>query len=567
MAALAGVSVAVFVQLFNLAVRQNSELRQRSLGNLELRRRLDPPRGTIYDRDGLVLAETRFRYDVWLAPARYGRRGWARTLDRLEVDTQRLGFLKDNFREAAYRASENGRRLLLARGLSLDEALPLLHGGKSYPALSVETVHQRIYHLSEGAALAVGYLGAIPEARGGEFPDERYARDSRVGIAGIEGIHEGDLAGFPGVATARRGGGTETVETASAQPGRDCYLTLSGLWQEKAYEILSGRHGSIIVLDCDTGAIRVAASAPSFDPERPGGTGGEGETSFLFRAAAGLYPPGSTLKPFALAAILEAGLHRPQETIECRGEFRLPGWSRPFHCTAAHGAVTAERALKVSCNTYFYRAGSELGAERLLASYARFGFGAEPGLSIPQQKAGRLPDAGSVAAGELVNLSIGQGSLLATPLQVARAYASLANGGALPVAHLVEQWVLPDGSVLEPWRSAKATRTGLPAATRAVLIAGMGRAANESGGTASRAGFDPEWEVCGKTGTAENARNGVDAWFAGFYPESAPRHVVVVHIEDAEGHGGDIAAPLAAELIAFMERPDAEAPDLAEAAP
>ncbi len=526
--------------------------------------KLAAPRGTIYDSEGIPLAESRRSYALILNRPRADNVNLPlrirETLAPISDLSKLAPMLNEELVARIIKQSETRTQVTIFKHLSLPEILPLIERPEQYPSLIVIPDYRREYALGAATSLVLGHMGAIPENGTSEYPSPRYSPDDDIGRAGIEAALESELAGHPGVERRRRDArGKQLAEPeiiTPAAPGDDMHLSIRGEWQVKAFTLLRNRKGSIVVLDPKDGAVRVLASTPGFDPESPGAqTFPDGTPTGMFNLASrGLYPPGSTLKPFVLFAAAEKGLE-VSKTVNCTGSIRLPGWGRPFHCNVrtGHGPVNGIQAIQVSCNVYFYQIAIEHGAEPILEMASRFGFGQTSGGDIPGEAAGQLSRDGHLDAGEIVNLSIGQGSMLATPLQVARAFAALANGAYLPTPHIIDHMVAGDGATRRSALADQRTPVRMSAPIRTAIIEGMFRAVNDPRGTAFKAGFDPGWVACGKTGTAENSKGGQDAWFAGFYPRAAPKFVLVVHIEDSEGHGGEDAAPLAAEMIRLIE--------------
>ena len=320
-------------------------------------------------------------------------------------------------------------------------------------------------------------------------------------------------------------------------------------------ELLGEKTGSIIVMDAGTGALRVLASTPSFDPHRPGATEVRGRSpGFVHLAHRGLYPPGSTFKIVGAAAALREGI-QPSETFECRGSFTLPGWDRSFWCgnRLGHGPMDLSESLKYSCNVYFYELGPRLGARPILEMAGAFGLGEPTGLDLPGERAGQVTGLSSPNTGQLTNLVIGQGDMLVTPLQMVRAFAAIANGGRLPVPHMVRGVGLEDPGEGSPPLAGE--RVPLSEGQISAIRDGLRRAVNEPGGTAHRGEFPRGWSVSGKTGSAQNPRGLVDAWFIGFFPHEGSHYVIGVQTVDEEAGGGEIAAPIAREMIEALKNP------------
>ena len=323
-----------------------------------------------------------------------------------------------------------------------------------------------------------------------------------------------------------------------------------------------------MALDPLTGEILGLVSSPGFDPnsftsgiERSvwEGLTRDPKTPLLNRAIQGQYAPGSLFKVVVAAAGLEEGLVTPESTVYCPGYALIYG--HVFRCNRpkGHGAVSLGRALGESCNVYFYQLGARLEIERL-ASYARkFGLGSVSGVDLPSEASGLIPDPAWKERlykvpwyqGETISVSIGQGQVLATPLQMARMMAAVANGGRLVQPHIVR---LIAGKPA-PYGTPKSM--GFKPSTMAAIRRGLFMAVNSSGGSGRQAGV-ADLEVAGKTGSAQvvssaklskdNAAIQPHAWFAGFAPVDDPRIVLAVLVDNG-GSGGGAAAPVARAII------------------
>ncbi|MGQ9778258.1 MAG: peptidoglycan D,D-transpeptidase FtsI family protein [Bacillota bacterium] len=325
-------------------------------------------------------------------------------------------------------------------------------------------------------------------------------------------------------------------------------LSIDRRLQERIEAIADHRvsRGAVVVLAPRTGEVLAMASRPQFAPESPADYLGREDAPFMNRALAA-YPPGSLFKLAVLAAVLEERPAAFWELYEDEGQIAIG--SSSFRCPeGAHGLLTLADALAFSCNTTFIRLGLTLGPERLLGMAERLGFGAPAAVDLPGEEPGELPAAGAVPPAELANLSIGQGRLRVTPLQVARLVAAIANGGYLPKIRTVLG--VEDGRgrlkafpASPPRRVLKDETTRLIRAMMAGVVRyGTGRAAALPCGAA------------GKTGTAQTGRKDKEgrslthAWFAGFAPAEDPRYVVVVFLEEG-GAGGAAAAPVFREVM------------------
>ena len=355
----------------------------------------------------------------------------------------------------------------------------------------------------------------------------------------------------------------EIPETA----GRDLGVTLDLGLQESAAEALGEHAGAVVAIDPRNGAVRALYSSPSFDPDLFAGRLSQRAWSALQedplhplqnRAIQGVYPPGSTIKPFLALAGLTEGLVTPETTVRCTGSVVLYG--HRFRCwqRGGHGIVNLETSLEESCDTYYYLLGQQLGIEGMAGWLSRFGFGTRTGIGLASEAGGLIgtPEWSRRVRGtpwypgESVSVSIGQGPVLATVLQLARTFAFLANGGHPITPHLVPR---PEDPRTESW---------IDPAHLAVVINGLEEVVHGARGTARSLGRLP---VAGKTGTAQVIRlqEGVDsdelerkfrhhAWFVGWTPLDQPELVVAVIVEHGGG-GGSVAAPAAGVVFrAFL---------------
>ncbi|MBI4577308.1 MAG: hypothetical protein HY722_13700 [Planctomycetes bacterium] len=529
------------------------------------------------------------RLDAW----RCRHLPWRRLAALLAVDPEDVARRVDAHRARSETIREPDRRraarrepLTLAEGLDLATAAHLLEEGSDLPGLEVGALPRRVLPGGSLAVHLLGHMGRMGPDRRGALVAQGGLLDLRgdiresadllpvrggasferepVGRSGLEAAFEDLLRGAVGMRLLeqdRHGQVREVVEELPPVHGRDLRLALDAGIQavaEAALDRAVAVHaldptrsgGAVVLLDARTGECLVLASAPRHEPDRLrtdfAALRDDPADPLVHRAVRGAYPPGSVMKVLVAAAALGEGVVDPSETVSCGGRFgRAP---RGFGCHG-HGDVALEGALAVSCNTYFYEMGHRLGVERLARWARAFGLGATSGLPLAgQEAAGLVPDPDWKRrrlgepwyAGDTWNMAIGQGHLLATPLQVARLAAALATG-CVPRPTLV-RGEDPEGRSLE-----------IPAALLEPVRRGMRRVVEAPGGTA--AGVEALRElpmpIAAKTGTAQAGPRGSHAWFAGYAPADVPRvafAVVVEHVGD-EGTGALAAAPVAAEVL------------------
>jgi penicillin-binding protein 2 len=448
--------------------------------------------------------------------------------------------------------------------------------GRSIPVVKVLEGTRRRYPNGELAPHVVGDLPRLsPEmweslaergctwTMGEPFSQigRRYKMDDRIGASGVEKACEKLLRGARGYVLNRLVFGVLSVQKESSatppEPGHDVYLALREDFQRAANsaleraaqdEALGFKSGSLIIVDVRDGSVLAAATYPGYDlatfrdefdrlsaePRRP----------FLFRPLQAALPTGSVYKVITAIAALEEGAITPSTTRTCEGRevFRAGRSAKTFHCTGRHGTIPLLTAIEKSCNIYFYHTGLAAGGEALARWGRGFGLGRPTGVDLPYENAGQLPTPRHTYG--ILNLSIGQGDLLCTPLQVACAMAAIANGGRLYRPHFLHHARGAGGEVVREFEPEFA-RVPVSVATLSVVREGM-RLAVESG-TARRAGLDV-FGAAGKTGTAELGSGQPNhAWFAGYAPFDDPRIAfAVVNERVPGGHGGSHAAPIVA---------------------
>lgn len=425
----------------------------------------------------------------------------------------------------------------------------------------------RTYSDGDIAAHIIGYMGAIPAERKQEYLVQGYRGDEMVGLAGVEGWVERDLAG-------QRGGRLVTlspsrqvlseIATIQAQAGQSVHLTIDTLFQATVERLLGERLGAVVVMDPYTGAIYALASYPRFKPSLfASGVEVNAWTKLysdekrplLDRATQGQYPPASVFKIVTLSAALEVAGFKPEDTFVCTGRWDKlgKGFEKKCWLASGHGKINLVDGLTQSCDVVFYELGLALHQQdpQLLPNWARaFGLGAPTNMVGLTEGAGIVPDNDWKQAnlnqplfdGDAVNSAIGQGYMLVTPLQIARLLAAIANGGQLLRPRVIDRLTSIDGTE----RGFEPEVAGLlPITSEPLVLIRQSLEAVVSGarGTARSAFEGIAYTVAGKTGTAESGQEKPHSWFAGYAPADAPRVVIAVILEHA-GEGSKEAAPL-----------------------
>jgi penicillin-binding protein 2 len=525
-----------------------------------------PSRGNIYDRHGTALAVEDQAVTVGVVP------GQIEDEDRLLAE---LGWI------LGLDAASIKGKYALARpdwyvpigDLSSEASQAHYSTLTSLPAVVLRDRWVRAYRHAGLAAHLLGYMGRIEQGEQAQWVAKGYSGDELVGKAGLERWGEPYLAGQRGgalVVLTPAGRQLVTIKERPAFQSRSIYTTMDRRLQQVAEAVLGDKRGAIVALDPNTGQVLAMASRPTFDPNMfvTGIDSGQWQVlvsdasrPLVNRATQGTYPPGSVFKIVTMAAALEEGGFTSGSTFNCPGIWYGLGkdWPKTCWLETGHGQVNLVQALTVSCDVTFYELGKRLYEldPTLLPRYARlFGLGALTGLGVAEEVAGLVPDPNWKVAelgeswfpGDSVNLAIGQGYLLVTPLQVATMVAAVGNGGTLYRPQLVLKVAASSEEPEQVFEPQKLGRLPIGSETLSAIQEGLLGAATGSRGTATHALKGMEVAVAGKTGTAETPDENPHAWFAGYAPADAPQIAVSVLIENG-GEGSQVAAPLFRQVV------------------
>lgn len=570
-----GAMVFLGVVFWRVQVLGVSEYRH-SFEKQSMRRvRLPGSRGRILDRKGVCLADNRPSYCVAVYAEELRRAGaWERTVEAVEgvLDTlaPTLGFERQATR--ADIRQHIRRRLALPflawRDIDHRALARWAESSLRLPGVDIYVEPVRSYPRGTLAAHVLGYVGTAEPVQDSELPYHLYLPEM-AGAAGIESAKNTELSGLPGGRLLRvdaSGFKHGKIHERIPEPGEDVVLTLDADIQRLAEEALEGQRGAVVILDPSNGDVLALASAPTFDPNvfspRVSASDWRRLTSdagrpLVNRAVAGIYPPGSTFKPMVAVASLVNGKSDASTRFSCPGYFAI-GRAR-FDCwrRSGHGTLAMRRAIEQSCNAYFCQLGLECGHERVYRMADAVGFGQRTGIDLPLEVPGILPNNDwkirnrndAWRPGDTCNLSIGQGFLAVTPLQMAVFTAAIANGGRIYRPRLARG----DG----PVTGELVADLGWGEGVLEVVRGGMQDVVNVDGGTGKRARLEGV-ALSGKTGTAEygpKADRKKHAWMIAYGPSSSPRYAAVIVIEDAVS-GGFTAAPLMKKIMEGVFRLD-----------
>jgi len=537
------------------------------------------PRGPVYDRNGELLVDNRPSFGI--SVLRQEVDDAADLLDRLadylQVPREDLQKRWDaGLRFPAFRP------MPLAEDISRDVLELVQENSVNLPGVLIEVRPLRSYPYAESAAHLFGYLGEITEAELQSKEFEGYRPGDFVGKSGLEKSLEPKLRGIAGqrrVEVDVRGKELRLLKIQDSVPGNKVYLTIDRKLQQATEAAFGETSGSAVVMDARTGAVLAMASLPSFNPALfARGISGEEWISLLQnphhplqnKSIKGQYPPASTFKIVTALAALKAGIANPGTTVNCNGSFSLG--NRAFRCWKkhGHGRVDLKKALKESCDVWFYQVGLELGIDRLSQMALDLGLGETLGFPLEYEKSGLVPTrqwkkkryGSRWYDGETVIASIGQGYVLTTPLQLATMMATVVNGGKVLRPQVVRRVESLGGELLGEVTPEVIKSTPLAAADLKVVLKALDAVVNEPGGTAWASRIN-EVHYGGKTGTAQVVRLKDDrdrkreapyrfrdhGLFVGYAPVDDPQIVVAVVVEHGGG-GGSAAAPVARKIIA-----------------
>ncbi|PYN22365.1 MAG: penicillin-binding protein 2 [Candidatus Rokuibacteriota bacterium] len=563
-------------QLWYLQVLEGGRFLDASDKNRIRVRPIAAPRGILYDRHGTPLVDNRPAFTLSLIP-----RELPRDVETRDAVLGRVASLLhipyQELIDAVTRVQPDSLLpVRVRRGLTLADVAKVEEWKLELPGVIAEVEPQRVYPTSRFAAHLLGY---VREASDEQLKQGRYRRGDMVGQSGLERLLDEHLRGQDGgerIEVDAMGRPVRRVQQTEPHSGAQVVTTIDRGIQEAAERAMEGQAGAVVVMDPRSGDVLAMVSTPAFEIDRFTGTierdawlrvVQDPNFPLLNRTIQSQYAPGSVFKVLVAAAGLQEGTLTPLDRTYCDGEFQLGSATFKDWKEGGHGTVDLHHALVHSCNIFFYEAGLKIGGAAIVRYASAFGFGQPTAIDLPGEKNGFLPrphvgrgrPGRPYPAGETVNMSIGQGALLVTPMQVARFMAAVANGGVLWRPRLVQRVERPDQGVVWSDQGQVTGHVELSPVVWAFLRQSLWAAVND-GGTGAAARI-PGLDIAGKTGTAQmiaksKAEKGQDhAWFAAFAPAKAPEVVVVVFAERG-GKGGQVAAPIARKILnaIFFER-------------
>ena len=568
------IGIIYVIQLFNLQIL-SPQYRDYAESNAFLRRTLYPARGAIYDRKGELLVYNRPTYDVMMVVREMTRFDTLDFCNTLNIDIERFRELNAEMRDTRKNPgySSYTPQLFMSQ-LNVEEYGLLQEKLYKFPGIYIQSRTERQYN-HPNMGLILGYVAEVDQNT--IASDPYYVRKDYVGKSGIELSHELDLRGEKGVEILLRdahgrvqGRYDDGLQDKAPVSGKDLTLGIDIELQAYGELLMQNKVGSIVMIEPETGEILAMISAPTYDPSLLTGKKFSANYQSLLnnpykplinRSVAGTYPPGSTFKPANGLVYLQEGIITPETMYSCFGGYPPLG-GRP-RCHGHASPLSLQYALSTSCNSFF-----SYGLNHMLSNRTKYsnvgeafdvwkdhmvnmGFGYQLGVDLPSEKRGFIPNSKFYSnifnterwnAHNIISISIGQGEVLTTPLQIANLGATIANRGYFYTPHVVREI---KGADLD---RAYTTRhnTGINREHFELTVAGMADAVKF--GTCRGINLEPLVEVCGKTGTSENPHGDDHSLFLGFAPKDNPQVAIAVVVENGR-FGATNAVPIARLML------------------
>ena len=596
--------VVLVGRLWFLQIVLGAEYMNMAKSNSIKERSIEAVRGNIYDRNKKLFVASKPSLTISVIPHIFNKNKTVqKRLSKL------LGMPMSEVRERMMdKKTDPLQPKVIKRSVDEKVVYYIKERASEFEGVRVELLPERDYVRGGLGAHFLGYVGEVSDIELKEEQFKDVEMGDIVGKTGIENIYNSALMGFKGkelIETNAAGRPVKVLKREAPRGGSSIMLTIDAKIQKYAEESLiaalknakktvdkernktyASKGGAVVVMDPRNGDVLAMASNPTYNPKIfLGGVSSKNwkklndpknNYPMTNRAITSAYAPGSTFKMFVSMAGLMTSAITSNTSFQCTGSWKgSPKWPNQFRCwkKEGHGVVSLNRAIVESCDIYFYNVGYKIyrtGKESIQKWSSQFGFGAKTRIDLPYEKDGRVPDKRwkrwmnrapgreafrSWYPGDSVNLSIGQGDMLTTPIQLANATAAIANGGTLYEPRLIKAFLSADGAIKKRLSTDVIRKIKVKPKYLQMVREGM-KGVTQGGGTASGAFGDLDVEVAGKTGTSEVAKKQPTALFISYAPASNPRYVVVMILEEG-GHGGSTAAPYVKEIYAkiFNKKP------------
>jgi penicillin-binding protein 2 len=536
------------------------------------------PRGIIYDKYGKILADTRPSFNMYITPEDI--KDFNQTIDGL---AKLLNIDREEIINKLKSASgfPPSFPVKIKSDISMDDVAKAEANRVYLPGTSIQIEPKRNYPYGRMMAHMLGYVSEISddEIKMKEF--KNYFPGDFIGRYGIERSYESDLRGVDGekrVEVDAMGREVRILDTKDSIPGNSLYLNINLDIQTAAEKAYEGKRGGCIAVEPKTGAVMALVSRPAFDPNKfAGGISKEDWKAIITdkmhplqnRVTQGRYPPGSTFKIVTALEALNEGIINERTSFNCRGGF--PFGKRVFKCwkKGGHGTVAVHRGIVESCDVFFYNIGLKLGIDRIHKISDAVGLGKLTGIDLPGEKKGLVPSSEWKKKtfgepwyeGETVSVSIGQGAVWLTPIQLLQVSTLVANEGVTFKPQIVNRVVSPEGKVIKTFEPVMDANLKIKKDVFRIVKEGMRGVVNEPSGTAHGSRIQAV-SMSGKTGTAQSVGEkgkdlGDHAWFIAYAPSEEPVVAISVLIEYG-GHGSSAAAPVAKIITENLLNPKVE---------
>ena len=575
------VLVCIVFRVFYLQILNHEHFITRAQENRLKIQPIVPPRGLIYSSDGVLLAGNKPSFSLLVVPEKVNdMEGSILRLSRLmQLDT---GGVKETLGGLKKRAGFQS--VMLKNQLTEEEVAIFSVNRFRFPGFFIDSSLVRYYPMGSDMAHIVGYVGKMNSRDLSGVDNSNYRGTRFIGKIGVESMQEEILhgkAGYQKVEVNAEGRVLRVVERKDPIAGSNVHLAVSSIMQRQAFQLLEGFSGAVVMLELESGSLLASASNPSFDPNLF--IDGISSSAYkqlinspgkpLFnRVLQGQYPPGSVVKPLIAIGALESAVETTGSHVYCPGFYRLNDKGRRYHCWSekGHGKVDLNNAIARSCDVYFYQLAKNVGIHGLKESLLSFGLGSQTGVDLLGEKSGLVPSrewkklalGESWYPGETLISGIGQGFMLATPIQLAQAAAILARKGLVTAPRYLDYYQSIDGLKEEfPRQPARSPRLQLRDAIHwDVVRDAMIDVVHSDFGTARSARLADGIKFAGKTGTAQVSKVNRGsmkqkpmvlrdhALFIGFAPAHKPEIAVAVLVENG-GSGSRTAAPMAQKMM------------------
>ena len=558
----------LLIRLWDLQIMRGSEMRKLSEQNRIRVKKIPAPRGIIYDRTGKVLADTRPSFNIYLTPEDI--KDFSQSVDGL---ARLLNWDREDVIEKMKAASgmPPSFPIKIKSDIPMDEVARVEAHRVYIPGVSIQIEPKRNYPYGASLAHVLGYVSEISdEELKNKKKHKDYSPGDYIGKYGLERSYENELRGVDGekrVEVDAIGREVRTLDIIDPIPGHSLHLNLDLELQLTADKALETRKGAAVAVNPKTGGVLVLASRPGFDPNKfaSGIIKQDWQKIALDkahplqnRAIQGGYPPGSTFKVLVAMKALDLGVINERTTFGCGGGFAYG--NRVFKCwkKGGHGSVAVHRAIVESCDVFFYNVGLRVGVDRIHELADIVGLGRVTGIDLPNEQKGLIPSTEWKKKrynqpwyeGETVSVSIGQGAVWLTPVQLAQLSAFVANDGKNFKPQIVNRIVSTEGKVVKTFEPVVNADPKLKKGVIQIVKDGMRGVVNEPGGTAGRSRLQ-NVAMSGKTGTAqagsEKVKLGDHAWFIAYAPAEDASIAMAVLVEHG-GHGASAAAPVAKDI-------------------